>query len=103
MARYSLHPEALEEYADATNYYLSEASERIAEAFVNSVEAAIRDVLEAPTRWRVVEEPQIRRYVLQQFPFVLYYSWNPGQKLAVIYAVMHCSREPGCWRSRIGE
>jgi toxin ParE1/3/4 len=102
MGKYSLHPEALLEYADATNYYLREASQQIAETFINAVESAIRDVLESPTRWRVVEQPQIRRFVLQQFPFLLYYSWNAEQNLVVIYAIMHCSRKPGCWKNRLG-
>jgi toxin ParE1/3/4 len=101
MGKYSLHPEALLEYADATNYYLREASPQIAEAFIGGVESAIREILEAPARWRVVEQPQIRRYVLQQFPFVLYYHWSPERDLVSIYATLHCSREPGCWKIRI--
>ena len=37
MGKYSLHPEALLEYADAANYYLREASQQIAETFINAV------------------------------------------------------------------
>jgi plasmid stabilization system protein ParE len=73
MATCGFHPEALLEYADATNYYLRRASPRVAEAFIIAVESAIRGVLAAPARWRVVEEPGIRRYVCRRFPYVLYY------------------------------
>ena len=98
---YSFHPEALFEYAEATNYYLHEASPRVADRFVTSVESAVAALVAAPTRWRVVEDPEIRRYVFSRFPFVIYYRWEPQYERVTIYAVMHCSREPGYWHHRI--
>ena len=68
MASYGFHPEALREFADAAEYYVREASAGVAEAFINAVEAGIRDVVAAPTRWRIVEEPSIRRYLCRPFP-----------------------------------
>src|SRR5688572_23782704 len=99
MFPYSLHPEALREFADAAEYYLAEASPAVAAAFMTAIDKAIRDVAEAPTRWRVVEEPGIRRYVVRRFPYVLYYRQELGR--VVIYAVMHCRREPGVWKERL--
>lgn len=98
---YGFHPDALLEYAEATDYYLRGAAPRVAEAFVASVEAAVTGLVDAPTRWRVVEEPEIRRYVVPRFPFVIYYRWEPQTERVAIYAVMHCSREPGYWHDRI--
>ena len=98
---YGFHPEALFEYAEATNYYLREASARVAARFVTTVESAIATLVDAPTRWRIVEEPEIRRYVFSRFSFVIYYRWEPQHERVTIYAVMHCSREPGYWRRRI--
>ncbi len=95
------HPEALLEYADATNYYLREVSPEVAQAFVIAVESAIGVILAAPTRWRVVQEPDVRRYVFRRFPYVLYYRWEAERQRVTIYAVMHCSREPGYWKHRI--
>ena len=100
-ASYSFHPEALFEYAEAANYYLNEASPRVAEAFITAVEFAVVALAAAPERWRIVEEPGIRRYVFSRFPFVIYYRWEPQHERLAIYAVMHCSREPGYWHSRI--
>jgi len=100
-ASYSFHPEALFEYAGAANYYLSEASARAAEQFIAALESAIASLLAAPERWRVVEAPEIRRYVFVHFPFVIYYRWEPRHERVTIYAVMHCSREPGYWHHRI--
>jgi toxin ParE1/3/4 len=102
MATYGFHPEALQEYADATNYYLREASPRVADTFIVAVESAISSILAAPTQWRVVDEPSIRRYVFRRFPYVLYYRWEAEQDRVTIYAVMHCSREPGYWKQRTG-
>ena len=75
-------------------------SARVAEAFVTAVEFAIAALVAAPGRWRAVEEPEIRRYVFSRFPFVIYYRWEPHHERVTIYAVMHCSREPGYWRHR---
>jgi toxin ParE1/3/4 len=100
-ASHSFHPEALFEYAEATNYFLDAASPRVAERFVTAVESAVATLVAAPTRWRVVHEPEIRRYVFSRFPFVVYYRWEPRYERVTIYAVMHCSREPGYWRHRI--
>ena len=100
-ASYGFHPEALFEYAEATNYYLHEASPRVADRFVQTVESAVAALVADPTRWRVVEEPEIRRYVFSRFPFVIYYRWEPQYERVTLYAVMHCSREPGYWHHRI--
>lgn len=100
MSDYGFHPDALLEYAEATNYYLREASATVAERFVATVEAAVASVVAAPDRWRVVEEPGIRRYVFRRFPYVLYYRWDAMLDFVTILAVMHCSREPGYWKHR---
>ena len=100
---YSFHPEALSEYEAATAYYLAAASPRVAQAFVGAVESAVDCLVAAPTRWRIVEEPGIRRYVLgRRFPYVIYYRCEPTGSVT-IYAVMHCSREPGYWHRRLEE
>ena len=100
-ASYGFHPEALFEYAEAINYYLREVSARVADRLATAVESAVATLVAAPTRWRVVEEPEIRRYVFSRFPFVIYYRWEPLHERVTIYAVMHCSREPGYWRHRL--
>lgn len=100
-ASYAFHPEALFEYAEAADYYLREASPRVAERFVTAVESAFATVIAAPARWPVADEPEIRRFVFTSFPFVLYYRWEASHGRVSIYAVMHCSRDPGYWRHRI--
>jgi len=100
-ASYGSHPEAHFEYAEATNCHLHEASVRVAERFVAGVESAVAALVADPARWRLVEDPEIRRYVFSRFPFVIYYRWEPQHERVTIYAVMQCSREPGYWSRRI--
>jgi len=100
-ASFSFHPEALFEFAEATGYYLREVSPRVAEAFVRSVEFAITTLAADPGRWRIVEMPEIRRYVFSRFPFVMYYRWESQHDRVTIYAIMHTSRDPGYWHHRV--
>jgi len=101
MTSYGFHSEAAEEYLAATQYYLDHASPLVATAFVAEVEAAIQTLLASPAMWAVIEEPQIRRYLLTRFPYSLYYRWEPDRDRVSIYAVMHFSRRPGYWRERL--
>lgn len=102
MASYGFHPDAAEEYLAAAQYYLEHASEVIAAAFVVEVEAAIQRLRAAPTESAIVEEPQIRRFLLTRFPYSIYYHYEQVGDRVSIYAVMHTSRRPGYWRHRLG-
>src|SRR5436190_24272362 len=51
---------------------------------------------------RCLEQPGIRRLGLMRFPYLLYYRWEADREFVTIFAVMHCSREPGYWKQRIG-
>ena len=86
------HPEALSEYAEAASHYLREASPRVAEAFVAAVESAIADFSTAPTRWRVIDAPDIRRYVFNRFPYVIYYRWESAEARVTICRHAHEQR-----------
>ena len=101
MASYGFHSAAADEYLAATRYYLDHASPLVAAAFVAEIEGAIQTLLASPTTWPVIEDPQIRRYLLRRFPYSLYYRWEPEQDRVSIYAVMHFSRRPGYWRDRL--
>jgi plasmid stabilization system protein ParE len=95
--RYEFHPEALDEYREATLYY-AERDPALALRFVDAVENAIRRIPEAPERWRVLEE-DVRRCLTRVFPYGVLYTIEP--EFILIVAVMHCSREPGYWKRRV--
>lgn len=95
--RHEFHPEALEEYEEAALYY-AERDPGLALRFIETVEEAIRRILEAPTRWRVIDE-DVRRFLTRVFPYGILYTVEPD--FVLIVAVMHCSREPGYWKQRV--
>jgi toxin ParE1/3/4 len=97
--RYEFHPEALEDYEQASLYYAGRAPD-LGRQFVEAVEDCIRRILEAPTRWRVIEE-DVRRCLTRVFPYGVLYTVEPDYVLIV--AVMHCSREPGYWKQRLAD
>jgi len=53
--RYEFHPEALDEYEAAARWY-GEREPGLGKRFVEAVEDAIERILEAPNRWRLVDE-----------------------------------------------
>ena len=95
--RWEFHPEALEEYQEATLYY-AERDPTLALRFVEAVEDTIRRILESPQRWRILDE-DVRRCLTHVFPHGVLYTIEP--EFILIVAVMHCSREPGYWKRRV--
>ncbi|MBD2773750.1 type II toxin-antitoxin system RelE/ParE family toxin [Iningainema tapete] len=94
--KFVFHPEALTEYAEAVQYYTMQRAE-LAQTFINAVEDAVYRIRESPTRWRIIEE-DVRRCLTRKFPYGILYTIE--QDYILILAVMHCSREPGYWKSR---
>ena len=97
--RYEFHPEALEDYQAASDWYAQRGT-ALALRFVDAIEDAIRKAAEAPERWRIIEE-DVHRCLTRVFPYGILYTIEP--EFILVVAVMHCSREPGYWRHRLGE
>lgn len=95
--RFEFHPDALAEYEEAARYY-AECQEGLEFRFTESVEAAIRQIADAPDRWRVMEQ-DVRRCLTKVFPYAILYTIEAD--FVLIIAVMHCHREPGYWRRRL--
>jgi len=94
--KHEFHPEALADYEAAIAYY-AERNPDVARRFIAVVEDAIDRILEAPTRWRIMDD-HVRRCLTRVFPYGVLYSIEVDSVL--ILAVMHCSREPGYWKTR---
>ena len=94
--KYVFHPEALKEYADAVRYYTEQRTE-VAQAFINAIEDAVYRFRESPTRYNAIDD-DVRRCMTRRFPYGILYTIE--QDYILILAVMHCSREPGYWKSR---
>ena len=96
MIRLEFHPEARAEYVGAVAYY-EERRAGLGTLFANEVEAALRRIQESPATWRIIEA-DVRRCLTRKFPFGVLYTIESDY--VSVLAVMHCSREPGYWRSR---
>ena len=94
---YDFHPEARLEYREAATFYESRRP-GLGAAFTLEVEATIERVLEAPDRWRVIEQ-DVRRCLTHTFPYGILYTIEPDSILIV--SVMHLRRKPGYWRARL--
>jgi toxin ParE1/3/4 len=94
---YDFHPEARLEYREAATFYESRRS-GLGAAYTLEVEATIKRILEAPDRWRVIEQ-DIRRCLTHTFPFSILYTVE--QDSILIIAVMNLRRKPDYWRSRL--
>ena len=69
----------------------------IAQAFINAIEDTIYRIRESPTRYTAIDEA-VRRCMAWRFPYGILYIIE--QDYILILAVMHCSRQPGYWKSR---
>ena len=94
---YDFHPDARLEYREAAMFYEDRRS-GLGAAYTLEVEAATNRILEAPDRWRIIEQ-DVRRCLIHTFPFGILYTVERDSIL--IIAVMNLRREPGYWRSRL--
>jgi|JI10StandDraft_1071094.scaffolds.fasta_scaffold222264_4 toxin ParE1/3/4 len=95
--RCQFHPGALWEYEEAARYYAG-CQPGLEFRFMASVETAVRQIIDAPERWRIVEQ-DVRRCLTKVFPYAILYTIERDSVL--ILAVMHCHRQPGYWRRRV--
>jgi hypothetical protein len=77
--KHEFHPEALEEYEEAANYYAAQQS-GLELRFIAAVENAISLVLEDPSRWRPFDE-DVRRCLTRTFPYGVLYTIEPDLSL----------------------
>lgn len=96
---YDFHPEARFEYSEAAVFYEGRHS-GLGAAFTLEVEATIQRILEAPERWRVVEQ-DVRRCLTHTFPYGILYTIEP--EAVLIVAVMHLRRQPSYWQNRLSD
>jgi plasmid stabilization system protein ParE len=89
-------PEAEQDLAEAKAWY-GRQREGLGERFVLCVEAALDHIRRVPEAATEVY-PGVRRVVVRQFPYGVFYRVDPDQ-IAII-AVYHSKRDPRGWRER---
>jgi len=93
----AFHPEARLEYREAAAFY-EERRPGLGAAFSREIEGAIEQILEAPDRWRFIEQ-DVRRCLAHIFPYGVLNTVESD--FVLIIAVAHGSRKPGYWRERL--
>ena len=93
--KYEFHPAALQEYAEAVQFF---AQQDRHQDFIDTIENAIFKIIGAPERWAIVEG-QIRRYLTLKFSYAILYRVYPDR--IVIAAIVSCRRDPSYWKDRL--
>jgi plasmid stabilization system protein ParE len=95
--RLEFHPEAESEFIAAAEFYERQVP-GLGERFGAEVRRATDLLLRHPEIGAAVDS-ELRRLVLNRFPFTLIYS--ASAEIVQVVVVAHQSRRPGYWRSRI--
>ncbi|MCF6186902.1 MAG: type II toxin-antitoxin system RelE/ParE family toxin [Desulfobulbaceae bacterium] len=97
MSELRFHPEIASEVKESYSWYQKQA-DGLGDDFLDELEVAYQAIGELPATWPLFQNG-FRRFLLSRFPFSVIYREHNGSIYVV--AVMHNSRKPGYWRSRI--
>jgi len=90
---------ALDDLEEASTFYFQQDPD-LEVRFASCIDNALERVIERPEAWPILEE-DVRRYVVEVFPYSLLYSIERDHVL--ILAVAHQSRDPEYWRDRLND
>ncbi len=96
MVKIKYHPDASQDYQEATQSYNKHDGSR--GRFSKEISWALNQINQSPTRYRSVEG-DVRRFLCPVFPYGILYSIEPDAIFVI--AVMHLHRSPDYWRYRI--
>lgn len=82
---------------DKSYKYYYEDSPKVADTFFNIINLGFENILKNPNSFPIAHK-DMRKYVLQKFPFVIYYR-KVDLTIQVI-AIFHNSRNPQIWNDR---
>jgi plasmid stabilization system protein ParE len=91
------HPQARIDLREGKAFY-RKRSPLAAIAFARQIDGALARVAESPLRYPSGEHGTREHVLPSRFPYTIVY--RVYQKVIVIVAVAHQSREPGYWRGR---
>lgn len=92
-----IHSEAREELDSAIAYY-EEQKAGLGLNFLSEVEEALGKIQQNPNLGESYKVFGLRRYVIQRFPFLIFYA--EFQEFIWVVAIAHGKRRPDYWRRR---
>ena len=94
---YHFHAEAEAEHLENVAYYETQQP-GLGASYLAEFESALERVCEAPNRYSIEREPDIRRIRLRRFPYTVLFRESDGR--VQVLAVAHYRRRPMYWLSR---
>jgi len=91
-----IRPAAELDMSSAYNWY-EDQMEGLGEDFLAAVDSKFRLIERMPEAPAVVEA-DVRRVLLQRFPYAIYYRYAKDE--VIVIAVLHMKRSPAIWRRR---
>ena len=95
---YQFHPEAEVEHLETVAYY-EDRQPGLGASYLAEFASALERVCQAPSRYPVDRQPDIRRIRLRRFPFTILFRESEGT--VQVLAVAHHRRRPLYWLSRL--
>jgi toxin ParE1/3/4 len=92
-----IHSEAIEELGSAVSYY-GNRKVGLGLDFLGEVEQALGKIQQNPNLGTVYQVAQVRRYIVQRFPFIIFYA--ELEACIWVVAIAHGKRRPDYWQSR---
>ena len=81
--------EALNDFEDYIDWYLTNVSEVVASTFIAAVQVSLDKIRENNYIARMVDEvPEVREYIMHQYPFLISY-WIKDPTEIIITAFLH--------------
>ena len=91
------HPEAENELNSTIDFYNRKVS-GLGLEFLEEIERVINLIDKNPERWLVLKY-RVRRYVVKQFPYSIFYI-SDSNRIYVV-AIAHQKRKPFYWKDRL--
>lgn len=95
---YLFHPAAEAEHLESVAFYES-YQPGLGSSYLAAFEAVMARIVEAPLRYRVERQPNIRRVGIKRFPLHVIYRESGGT--VEVLAVAHHRRRPNYWLGRL--
>jgi len=95
---HAFHPDAEAEYLEAIAYYETRKP-GLGAVFIAEVEHFLARVCDAPYRYPVQRQPDVRVIRLHRFPFKMLFREHNGT--VEILAIAHDHRRPAYWLGRL--
>ncbi len=94
---YRFHPDAEAEHLETVAFYETQRA-GLGASYIAEIESFLELVCEAPTRYPVQIDPDIRRVMLRRFPFTVLY--RETEDAVLVLAVAHHRHRPSYWLGR---